>query len=104
MVAGDELSPSYGMPRIFTYYADQDSLDDIISTPAYFGYGVNDSFFTHFPTISTQVSHASWIVVRTDTPSGTPPVGTGLWGVLVVISIQNELVVVGPWSPYTPVP
>ena len=102
MSAGDELSPTYGKPRIFSYYAGQDSLAHIISTNAYFGHGVDDALFTHFPSITTQVSHASWIVVRTDVPSGTPPVGTGLWGTLVVTSRQNELVVVGPWSPFTP--
>jgi len=96
-IAGSELSPDTHEPLMFSYYADQDPISDVI-VAGYFGFGPLSPLYDDKTSISNLVNRGALILVNSEVASGTPAFSA----LLVVTSQQHDNVETAPWAPWAP--
>ena len=70
---GAQLGPDSRIPRIFTYYSEEDSIAAILLTVDYFGLGLYEPGYNERPSITNIVSFGSIILVTSNVDSGGGP-------------------------------
>jgi len=96
-IAASELSPDTREPLMFSYFADQDPISDVV-VPGYFGLATFSPVYEEKTSVSGLVNQGSLILVNSEVASGTPAFSA----LLVVTSVQNDNVETAPWAPWVP--